>query len=368
MKRPAGFDGQGTPQPVRRTAEPVIGRNARESGAGAGAGSLRHDVAAGDPAVFNAPNAGSVAPADLDLDAIKDAVEVDVDVDVDAAVPPLNLSDALTASNAPPATSLQHSRQPDTDIKRAKQQLKRAEKNRKRRERNEQRRFTLHRRRRRRVAAVIAAAVLGVALFVAAGVFTPIMAVRDVEVRGAQAVNVADVQQSLSRIEGVPLALVQERDVHRALESFPLIQRYSIERIPPNTLVVHIEERVPAIAIKQEDSFDLLDPAGVVLARVPEVPPGVPVGGAELNDTSSPAFQAAATIVRDMPEDMRALLATVQATNGQDVKFGLSTGTEVIWGEPLDTQRKIAVLKALLAATGSPAMVDVSAPDAPVFR
>lgn len=258
--------------------------------------------------------------------------------------------------------------EPEDLVQRARDELKRASRQRRSRERREQRRFTEHVRVRRRRWVVAGAAVLGLSLFVAAGVFTPIMAVRDIEVQGAQAVNAEDLHGALGRFEGVPLALVSDRDVHRALEPFSLIQRYAVERIPPHTLVVRIEEREAVIAVEREGGFDLLDPAGVLLGRVAERPAGVPSGGVEMTDTSSPSFQAAAVVVRDMPTDLREQLATVRASSAQDVSFELTNGIEVIWGEAEQVQRKAAVLRSMISAVGLPTAIDVSVPDAPVFK
>lgn len=252
-------------------------------------------------------------------------------------------------------------------VRRARMQLRAAERRRKARERREQRRFREHIRKRRRRVLVGVGAVVALAVFVAVGVFTPVMAVREVSLQGAESVDAQELQQALERFNGVPLALVHDDDVHQALEPFPLIQRYSVERIPPHTLVVRIEERTAVIALQRDDGLDLLDAAGVLLGRVAERPVGVPLGSAELADTSSPGFLAAASVVRDMPEDMRQQLVSVQAGNAQEVRFTLDSGTEVVWGEAKQTQRKAIVLRTLLASIGTPSLVDVSAPDAPVF-
>lgn len=253
-------------------------------------------------------------------------------------------------------------------VRRAREYLKQAERERRGRERREQRRFTEHVRARRRRWLVGGAAILALALFVVIGVFTPVMAVREIQLEGAQSVNPEELRQALGRLEGTPLALVSDQDVHRALEPFPLIQRYAVERIPPHTLIVRIEERTPVIAMQREDEFELLDAAGVLLGRVAERPAGVPLGSPELTDTSSAAFQAAATVVRDMPADMREHLVAVRASSAQDVSFELAGGTEVIWGEAVETQKKAAVLRSMIASIGAPSMIDVSVPDTPVFK
>ncbi len=253
-------------------------------------------------------------------------------------------------------------------VREASRWLRQAERQRRARERREQRRFTAHSRRRRRVWLSAAAAVAGLALFVAAGVFTPIMAVREIQVQGADRIASEDLETALARFAGVPLALVDEREVHRALEPFPLIQRYAIERIPPHTLLLRIEERDPVLAIARDASFGLVDAAGVLVADAVERPEGVPLASGTAIDLASPAFAAAARVVRDMPADLRVQLAAVSASSAQDVEFTLSSGTQVVWGEADETQRKALVLRAMLASLGAPSVIDVSAPDTPVFR
>lgn len=252
-------------------------------------------------------------------------------------------------------------------MKQARAELKRAERLRRARERGEQRRFTSHVRSRRRKWLVGIAAVFGLALFVAVGVLTPITAVREIQIVGAQSVDAEALQDALARFEGVPLALVDDTEVHRALEPFPLIQRYALERIPPHTLVVRLEERSAVIALQGDDGFDLFDPSGVLLYRASERPIGVPLGSAELTDVSSDAFRAASTVIRDLPTDLRELLVEVRADNAQNVTFTMGEGTELLWGDAKDTQRKAAVLRSMIQAIGLPSVIDVSAPDAPVF-
>ena len=253
-------------------------------------------------------------------------------------------------------------------IRVAKRQLKRAQRAVRLRERREQRRFTAHVRRRRRAWLIACGAVLGLALFVAVGVLSPLTAVREVRVVGAERVDVAGLERALGRFEGVPLALVQESDVHRVLEPFPLIQRYSVERIPPHTLLVRIQERDAVIAVKRGDGFEMLDPAAVLVGAAEQPPKGVPVAKGRVTDPSTPAFTAAARIVRDLPEDIRKKLVRVSANSAQDVAFVLADGKRVVWGEAGETQRKAVVLRAMLKSIKSARIIDVSAPDTPVFQ
>ena len=207
-------------------------------------------------------------------------------------------------------------------------------------------------------------------LFVGAGVFTPLMAVREVQVVGAKSVDAAAVQAALNRFDGTPLALVDDAEVHRALEPFPLIQRYAVERVPPHTLVVKIEERVPVISVPGADGVSLYDAAGVLLGSVKDAPVGVPTGEGALTDLGSAAFRSASRALRDMPVELRKQITTATATSAQDVTFTLDSGITVLWGEADDSRRKAVVLQSILTSlAGQPiTRIDVSSTEAPVYE
>lgn len=261
-------------------------------------------------------------------------------------------------------------RRPADPVKAAERRVREAERRHQRSRRSETRRFTQSIRKARRRVLISISAVLLLVLFVIVGAFTPLMAVRDVQVEGAASVNVDEVTGALQQFDGVPLALVDENDVLRALEAFPLIQRFAVERVPPHTLLIRIEERVPAIALDADGVFRQYDAAGVLVAETAERPPGVPLGEGSLRTTSSAAFGAASKIVRDMPGDLRAQLDSVKATSNQDVTFMLTNGIEVFWGSADETKRKALVLQTMLTSLEGRAVshIDVSSTSAPIFR
>ena len=335
MKRPGGFDTG--PEDLERAARPTP----------------RSDDLSD---IFIAPVTPSEPDPDPDLDVVAPAAPI---ISIDAATREI---EPLDEHGDPAGVGA------GDPLREAKRRLKSAERSVRIRERREQRRFTAHARRRRRNWLIVGGAVLALAAFVAVGVLSPLTAVREVQVVGAKQVDAAEIQRALARFEGTPLALVQESDVHRALEPFPLIQRYSLERIPPHTLLVRIEERDGVIAIKRGNRYEVLDPAGVTVATVKTAPKRAPVATGAAADPRSPAFAAAAAVVRDLPNDIRKKLVGVTASSAQDVRFTMKDGTRVIWGEATETQRKAVVLRALLKAVKTASVLDVSAPDAPVFR
>lgn len=252
----------------------------------------------------------------------------------------------------------------------AKKRLRIAQRTQRRGEQRDQRRFTAHVRRKRLNVLIVLGAIVLLAVTVAIGTLTPIMAVRDIQVVGANRVAVADIERALGQLEGTPLALVSEGEVHGALQAFPLVQRFALERIPPHTLVVRIEERDPVIAVASGKSLELLDPAGVLVGRADERPAGVALAGDELRDPTSAAFRAAAKVVRDSPAELREQIVGVTASSAHDVQLTLASGSQVLWGDADRTQFKARVLSSMLVALDgrSPSLIDVSAPDAPVFQ
>lgn len=255
-------------------------------------------------------------------------------------------------------------------VRAAGREVRRARRRRKRQERREQRRFSVQARRRRRNWLIALGAVGVLALTVVVGVFTPLMAVQDIRVDGASQVSQEEIEGALERFSGVPLALVEDREIHRALEPFPLIQRYGVERVPPHTLVVRIEERTPVLAVDRDDRFELYDPAGVLLDRTEERPEGVPLATDGLSNVASETYASAATVLRDMPADLRSRISSASATSAQNLSFDLDNGIEVIWGEATKTNRKVEVLESMLSALADKdvEVIDVSSTEGPVFR
>ncbi|KUF08040.1 FtsQ-type POTRA domain-containing protein [Leucobacter sp. G161] len=411
MKRPGGFDDRAEREPEPAAAE-KRGRQSRQARSASSPEDKQRTAASPEPPVGEptakrpgvldrlssagrmvlpgarsgggaggdagpGPGAGDAGGAADTADTGNAAGAADTGNAAGAAVSDSGLSDAdltETAALAPAGSRgmLQFRREPREidQVKAAEKRLRVAEQRSKRRQRRETRRFTSGARRRRRRTFIVLGTVAGLVLFVLLGTLTPIMSVRDIRVEGATTVNVEEITDALSEFDGVPLALVDESDVLRALEGFPLIQRFAVERVPPSTLVVRIEERVPTIALQEGDAFRLYDAAGVLVGEVAERPEGVPLGGDGLQVTSSKGFLAASEVVRDMPASLRAQLASVNAVSGQDVTLNLASGVEVFWGNPDETKRKSLVLETMLVSLKDRPVthIDVSSTESPIFK
>jgi cell division protein FtsQ len=218
---------------------------------------------------------------------------------------------------------------------------------------------------------VIAAAILGVLIVVSlAGAYSPLLAVRSIEVVGASRVNQAEITEALSDQLGRPLALVDAGAVKAVLVGYPLIASYSLESQPPSTLVVRIVEREPVGVLQSGSVYTLVDAAGVTIERSDQPIAGYPTLMVTGGPTSK-GFVAAAAVIRALPTDLRARVASVSASTADDVTLTLvDSPAEVVWGSPEDSAEKALILAKTMAAT-DPSQVnqyDVSSPSAAIVR
>lgn len=247
--------------------------------------------------------------------------------------------------------------------------VRRATRARKRAEKAEVRRFTRTQRRRRIALLVGLGVVAALAGVVALGAFSPLFALRAIEVQGASRVAASDIAAALSGQLGRPLPLVDETAVRAALGGFPLIQSYTTESRPPGTLVVRILERTAVAVVAAGAGFDLVDSAGVTLDTTTVRTPGYPLvdlQGAGLGDVP---FTAAAAVLVALPPDLRAQVERITARTNDDVSLVLAGGQRVVWGSAADSVRKAQHLAALLRQ--APTTVheyDVSSPGVGILR
>lgn len=240
-------------------------------------------------------------------------------------------------------------------------------------ERAEVRRFT--RRSRHRRAAWITAAgivvVLGASILVA--VYSPLMALQTIEVKGTNRVDDAALRRALSGQLGTPLARLDFDEVKRDIAQFPLVESYVTEEAPPHTLVVTVTERTPVVAVRSGRVFDLVDPAGIVVQSAKARPATMPLADIGSAKLGSRVFRTMTEVVLALPSTVRSQTKAVAASTADDVTLTLQDGSKVVWGSPDSSDAKARLLAALVKDhearnPGTVVEYDVSAPDNGVVR
>ncbi|GAA3623534.1 hypothetical protein GCM10022200_02200 [Microbacterium awajiense] len=235
--------------------------------------------------------------------------------------------------------------------------------------RAEVRRFTVRQRRRRMLWIGVAASVVLVAVGTVAAAYSPLFAVEEVTIVGAEQLDATEVEAALGGQLGTPLPLVDESEVKAALVTFPLVESYRLEARPPHELVVRIVERTPIGLIETAAGYTLVDAAGVALSTT-----ATPGGGRPLLEveggTASAAFDAVGQVMRSLPEPIRIQVTSVAASSPDDVTLTLGgTNTDVVWGGADQSAMKALALETAMQ-TWPPSGVrlyDVSSPSAIVI-
>jgi cell division protein FtsQ len=343
MKRPQGFERPAAPPPAATSRQPRSARPTPPSrpaasapiGTNTGTGS----EATTEPIAVQRHDPSSIAP-----------------------VFPLRRPDDAGTPGSTPAVP------PALTPAAARKQLRAAKRARKQYERDEVRRFTWRSRRRRNTWLVSFGVVAGLIAFVLAGAYSPLMALRTIDVVGAKRIPAAEIRAALHDQLGTPLPLIDSSTVRSELSQFRLIRSYVSENRPPGTLVVRIIEREPIGVIPFRAGFHLVDAAGVVITASTKRPGGYPA--LEAGAVGSAGFQAAAAVVTALPPAIRSKLRSVSAATKDDVTLTLAGGTRVVWGSEEKSAYKAVVLEALMVGhpAGDVGEYDVSSPDNAVVR
>ena len=253
----------------------------------------------------------------------------------------------------------------------ARKLLRAAKRERKSFEKGEVRRFTRRSRSRRRlIIGGISLAVVFVTL-IAVAVWSPLLALKEITIVGANRVDAAAVREALDSQLGTPLALVDLDRITDELAAFPLIRSYTTESVPPHTLIVTLVEREPVGMVNDGSSFAVVDPAGIVIESSTTRLPGLPVIAAGDPSIANPAFASAIEVLLALPPELLARVDTISATTNDDVTFTLAGGVQAVtWGSADRSAFKARVLATLVTTQPATAAVefDISAPDAPVVR
>lgn len=197
--------------------------------------------------------------------------------------------------------------------------------------------------------------------------WSPVLAVRSVEVSGVTGADRSAVATLAGVDTGTPLARVDLDAVEQRVRTRKTIAEVSVERGWPSTLRVRTVSRQPALVLKNpQGQLEVVDSTGISYDVVTKPPAGIPVvTAASPRGTTKEALEAALSVVATLPPALATQVSAIEVSTANLVSFTLG-GVDVVWGGADAAQRKLRILQALLPT--KPAVIDVSAPDTPVTR
>jgi len=214
--------------------------------------------------------------------------------------------------------------------------------------------------------ALTAAAILAAAVWALLG--STLLVARSVRVTGAPAAQRAEVLRAAGIAAGTPLIRINTSAVALRVEQITQIQSARVSRDWPDSVVIAVTERTPALAVAAGGGFALIDRFGVVIGQVAARPPGITLLDSPPADLASlrgsPAIQAAVTVLRQLPPSIRGLVRAVTAPSADAVTLDLRHGVTVLWGGTGQPAAKAAELAILMRTNAS--FYNVSSPDTAV--
>jgi cell division protein FtsQ len=220
-------------------------------------------------------------------------------------------------------------------------------------------------RRRRWLQLAIVGAVLVIVMVVWLVGFSSALGVKQVDVRGAYNVTVAQVRAAARIRHGTPLARLDTAAVTRRVEDLPVVAAARVRVSYPSTVLITITERTPTGYIAAGSAAVLVDATGHQYLRVPQPPRGLPRFDIPLGAPAATG-QALATAAAALTPGLRSRIGVLQAGSATTIVFVLTDGRVVLWGSADRSAQKARVLSALLNQPGT--QFDISDPDVAVVR
>jgi cell division protein FtsQ len=185
-----------------------------------------------------------------------------------------------------------------------------------------------------RAAFFVVAAVAIVAGLAWALLGSSLLVVRSVRVTGTHLVSRAEVLRVARIRPGTPLIRVNTAAVARRVEQIRQVQSARVTRDWPDTIVIAVRERSPALAVASNGRFDLIDKFGVVVRQTSRRPPRMPLLAVAPAGAlrGSPAVRAAATALSELPPRARREVRAVDAPSAGAITFKLRGHITVAWG------------------------------------
>jgi cell division protein FtsQ len=193
-----------------------------------------------------------------------------------------------------------------------------------------------------------------------------LLGVREVRVAGTELATPAQVRQVAAVTEGVPLLRVDLGAVAARVRGLAPVAGVRVHRAWPHALVIEVVERTGVAAVRDDDSYALVDSGGVIFHTVPERPAGLPVLSLAEGVSPDPATRAALTVLAALPEPVRVEVDKLTVAGPAGISLTLHDGRKLVWGDETDSALKATVAAALLAdgeVAAAGQVIDVSAPN-----
>jgi cell division protein FtsQ len=227
-----------------------------------------------------------------------------------------------------------------------------------------------HRQRQWIVAGLVIVAIAASGVVVAR---SALVRVGTVSVSGTSRQPVDEVISAAAVRIGTPMWSLDTAAIRDRVATLPRIRTVSVARHWPRTVRITITERQPvAVVTPTSGTAVVVDSGAAEIERVAAEPAGllrITLTRAGLPDTAEarrPLVSAALAVAVALPPPVRARTGVIRVESTEQIELVFTDGTIVQWGSADRSERKAAVLSALLVTPHS--LYDVRAPETPAVR
>jgi cell division protein FtsQ len=195
--------------------------------------------------------------------------------------------------------------------------------------------------------------------------FSQALAVKQVQVAGAEQLSADAVRAAAGDLEGEPLARLDLGGIETRIESVAEVREAEVTRRWPDTVRIEIEERVAIAVVEIGEELRGLDAEGVVFDRFRRAPDDLPRVETSV-DARSDALREAAAVVDALPPDLAKKVDHVEVATVDQISLVLRDERTVVWGSADESELKAEVLVPLLSRPGQ--TYDVTVPGQATVR
>jgi cell division protein FtsQ len=193
-----------------------------------------------------------------------------------------------------------------------------------------------------------------------------VLGVKEVRVTGTDVLSPEQVRQVVAVPLDIPMARVDVTAVRQRVEALVEVDRVTVTRQWPGTLVVAVRERVAVAVVPRGKQYVLVDGEGVAYHTVGDRPKDLPfvrLGDPRPEDL---ATRSAIQVLAALTDELRRQLTELVVEGPARIRLELRDDREIIWGDSTESATKAKVATLLLAREGK--TIDVSAPDVVTIR
>ena len=190
---------------------------------------------------------------------------------------------------------------------------------------------------------VVLGIVVGLAVYL-----LPIFRVNNIEITGNEHSSEEQVEEAAGVPQGSNLLRVNAHETALKVSDLPWVDKATVGRSLPNTLVIELEERVVAAFVDAEDGPHLIDTKGREF--IIDQPPAeaVEITGEWTSVTLSDPVEVLSAI----PTELRTRIARLDVVEPFVMRVHMDDGRTITWGANEDNKNKARALATVLQMEG----------------